>query len=319
MNKPLDLTIRKKTGISIHQQLVTQLAMQITSGQLPAGSKLPSVRQMSRKLGIHYNTCLTVYRKLEQDGLIEIKQGSGVKVAQVDTQNGVPMIEHFELNEMARYFIKEALKRGYAWEEIRHAANNIHDEIVKGKQTTLIWVDEHANILPVFEAELKQAFDCPLAGLTFDGVARLPEESDYCFVVSRYHVQELQRTLKKHFPNQQHQIIVVDVTGGRDEVEYVKQLPSGALMIIVSHSTIVLQQAEAVVAALRGHDLLLRTVLNSEGEDEIKKAIRHGQFVLADVLNAPIAKSITKKPVHTLKLIPEGELAKIREALSTEG
>lgn len=327
-HKPLELTIRKKTGISIHQQLVTQLAMQITSGLLPAGSKLPSVRQLSKKLGIHYNTCLAVYRKLEEDGLIEIRQGSGVKVAAIETRSDIPAMEHFELNEMARYFIKQALKRGYTWDEIRTAAASVHHELSGSKTQTLVWVDEHPNIIPVFTAELEQAFPhANVQGFSLESLqkpaAKTLIQGKPIYVVSRYHLAALQKTLAQHNADQSSEIIVVDVTGGREEADYVKQLPPGALMVIVSRSAIVLQQAEAVVAAIRGHDLLLRTVLHSDGPegedvDEVKKALRHGQFVLTDVLNAPLVKSLTKKPVHTLKLIPDEEVSRIRTAISEQ-
>lgn len=62
----MEISIQKGTSISLHEQLVTQISMQIASGILKPGAKLPSIRALSQKLGIHHNTCLNAYKELEK-------------------------------------------------------------------------------------------------------------------------------------------------------------------------------------------------------------------------------------------------------------
>lgn len=80
-----EITLQKDSGISVHQQLVTQLAMQIAGGQLAPGEKLPSIRSLGKRLGVHYNTCLGAYQELQELGMLVLKRGSGAQVATFDS------------------------------------------------------------------------------------------------------------------------------------------------------------------------------------------------------------------------------------------
>ena len=53
----------------------------IASGRLSADSKMPSVRDMSDRVGCHRNTALKAYQTLESDGILCAKLGSGFYVS----------------------------------------------------------------------------------------------------------------------------------------------------------------------------------------------------------------------------------------------
>ncbi|MFH1765478.1 MAG: GntR family transcriptional regulator [Gemmatimonadota bacterium] len=53
----------------------------ITSGALVTGTSLPSVRQLAGDLGVNLNTIARAYRLLEDEGFLDIRGRSGVKVA----------------------------------------------------------------------------------------------------------------------------------------------------------------------------------------------------------------------------------------------
>jgi GntR family transcriptional regulator len=56
----------------------------IARGTLKAGEKLPSIREMSRELGISPITVKRSYRDLEQEGYIVTRAGLGSFIAEVD-------------------------------------------------------------------------------------------------------------------------------------------------------------------------------------------------------------------------------------------
>lgn len=66
--------------ISIREQLVTQVVLGVLSGDLPAGQRLPSTRDLARRFDLHPNTISAAYRELEQAGWLEPRHGSGVFV-----------------------------------------------------------------------------------------------------------------------------------------------------------------------------------------------------------------------------------------------
>src|SRR5580658_9398780 len=66
--------------VSLPDQIATQLRMAVLSGELRPGERLPSVRALARRFGLHHNTVSTAYRRLEQEGWVEVRRGSGVYV-----------------------------------------------------------------------------------------------------------------------------------------------------------------------------------------------------------------------------------------------
>jgi GntR family transcriptional regulator len=78
-----DLTIDRAGEIPIGVQLAWGLRARIGDGRLTPGQRLPGLRELAEMLGINANTARTVYQRLEQEGLIDSRQGTGTFVASV--------------------------------------------------------------------------------------------------------------------------------------------------------------------------------------------------------------------------------------------
>jgi DNA-binding transcriptional regulator YhcF (GntR family) len=52
------------------EQVRRQIAARVVSGELPAGTRLPTVRALADEVGLAVNTVARVYRELESDGVI---------------------------------------------------------------------------------------------------------------------------------------------------------------------------------------------------------------------------------------------------------
>ncbi|WP_339720322.1 GntR family transcriptional regulator [uncultured Paraglaciecola sp.] len=66
----------------IFKQIVDGIRMEIACGNLPVGSKLPSVRGLAMQLTINANTVAKAYNELTSQGLLEARQGLGLFVSQ---------------------------------------------------------------------------------------------------------------------------------------------------------------------------------------------------------------------------------------------
>ena len=73
----LDLRSRK----SIYEQIMDNLKELIMTGKLPFGTKLPSVRELSKQISVNPNTVQKAYRELERQGYIYTQSGMGTFVA----------------------------------------------------------------------------------------------------------------------------------------------------------------------------------------------------------------------------------------------
>ncbi len=62
----------------IYEQITEKFRTLIYQGALPAGSRLPSVRQLAMELSINPNTIQRAYMTLEQEGLIYPVRGKGI-------------------------------------------------------------------------------------------------------------------------------------------------------------------------------------------------------------------------------------------------
>ncbi len=73
--------LERADDLPVGAQLGWRLRVLIASGELAAGDRLPGVRELATGSGVNVNTARAVYRHLEDDGLIESRQGHGTFVA----------------------------------------------------------------------------------------------------------------------------------------------------------------------------------------------------------------------------------------------
>ena len=61
----------------IFEQVVFQVKSAVARGELAAGDKLPSVRELAKEVAVNPNTIARAYEALESQGVIVRRQGSG--------------------------------------------------------------------------------------------------------------------------------------------------------------------------------------------------------------------------------------------------
>lgn len=76
----MHIEIQRKDEISLSQQIYLSIVGHIHSGLLQEGIQLPSVRDLSKQLGVSLVTVVKAYKKLEEDGFITSAQGKGTFV-----------------------------------------------------------------------------------------------------------------------------------------------------------------------------------------------------------------------------------------------
>jgi DNA-binding transcriptional regulator YhcF (GntR family) len=86
----MELSIDPASDEAPYEQLRTQIASRAASGDLPAGTKLATVRQLAADLGLAANTVARAYRELEADGVVETlgRRGTFVSSAVLHQRSG---------------------------------------------------------------------------------------------------------------------------------------------------------------------------------------------------------------------------------------
>lgn len=81
--KSLNLKITRER---LYEQVVQQLQLLISTGELQPGDKLPPERQLAEQLGVSRTVIREAIKTLEQRGLVKVLTGSGTYVSQMEPQ-----------------------------------------------------------------------------------------------------------------------------------------------------------------------------------------------------------------------------------------
>lgn len=68
----------------LFEQIRVALIEAVRDGSLPAGTRLPTVRELAGQLGLAVNTVARAYRELETGGIVETRGRFGTFVASAD-------------------------------------------------------------------------------------------------------------------------------------------------------------------------------------------------------------------------------------------
>ena len=115
------IRIDSSNATPVFEQLRMQILGLVRSGELIAGTKIPTVRGLAEELKIAPNTVAKTYRELEQQGVIETRGRSGSFVASGGDPSRdiaaraatefVKTVRSIGLDdEQARAFVESALK-----------------------------------------------------------------------------------------------------------------------------------------------------------------------------------------------------------------
>ena len=112
--------IDPRSATPLYAQISNRLRVAIAAGELQPGTGLPSVRQLAGQLRINPATVVQAYRDLEAEGFVDMRQGAGTFVREVDAPRRVSE-RQAEARRLVRAMMAEAGRLGLAAGELRAA------------------------------------------------------------------------------------------------------------------------------------------------------------------------------------------------------
>lgn len=82
MDDPLTDPVVRQDGVALWRQIARRIQAEIASGDLQAGTKLPTEAEMSSRFGVNRHTVRRALEELSRDGLVRVEQGRGSFVAE---------------------------------------------------------------------------------------------------------------------------------------------------------------------------------------------------------------------------------------------
>lgn len=307
----MKISINRDSEVAIRDQLVDQIGLQIASGSLKPEEKLPSVRALAGRLGIHYNTVSSAYNHLADVGLLEVRQGSGVRVAGKLRRRDLDL-KGATLDEMVCGFLPMVAEHGFSRAELKSA---MEKALEQERVRRILVVDRNPDFHPLLLAELQPHLSLPIEPITVSDLGKQRNLiADSLVVTSLYHLIALREL--ELVPTR---LVVCNVEPGRAEIDAVLHLPAGSLVLIVSVSPTLLKMANNVMAAVRGNEVAVRTIALDDRK-ELEYSIPYAKLVVCDGPSKETVKGLAGRiPVQVFRLYSATTVELIKERLEKWG
>lgn len=301
----MDIALNRKGGVPLRDQLLTQLELKILGGTIAPGERLPSVRALARRLGLHANTVSAAYRDLQAAGHVELRRGAGVYV-----RSGAPatLDEARGLDEMIRLTLSAAFRKGHDGAEIRKA---VERWLRAAPPERVVIVDPREDTLELLAHEVRQALGVPVQGCTLEALRQEPALlSGALGLVLPYHAAKVVRLV----PGAALEVVHVELA--TDDRDAVLDLPAGATVLLVSRSPLVLSFAAALIGGLRGDEVHVEARALRQ-RAAWRRLLPAADLVLVDALASEAVRAERPRRLRELRLLGPTTLTHVRNALST--
>lgn len=290
------LWISRRASVPIREQLNAQLTLGILSRKLRPGERLPSVRDLARRLRIHPNTVSAVYHDLSLRGWVQTRHGSGVFV-----NESVHRAGERGLTTFVREWVNAASARGFSLDAILAELQRLQQS--NADTSDLIVVDPDVEFARILANEITEAVGRYIGCAGCEPVTIANASQVF---VNAGSVGQLAGLLDGRSFHTVHIRSMQDVVAGQTR-------PAGPVLIgVVSRSKSVLSWAPTLLSAL-GFDsesLVLRNPADSDWQ--------HG-LSTCDVLACDVcaAKELPDnlRPI-TFRLVTEDSLAEVRSLVT---
>jgi GntR family transcriptional regulator len=97
----MDVKVDREDPRCLHDQVAAQIRRAIADGEVKPGERLPPARHLAAVMHVNTNTILRALRLLRDEGLLELRQGRGIRVSGTP-QRGALLAKAIELVKLSR-------------------------------------------------------------------------------------------------------------------------------------------------------------------------------------------------------------------------
>lgn len=288
--------LSKNSEASLREQLLTQIVLGILSGDLKSGEKLPSVRELSRRYGIHANTVSAAYRDLAARGWAESRKGSGLYVRPVESTAPGDV----SLDQLISHFLSETRARGFSMAEVRA---RIEPYLAAPPVRRVLVAEPEPELRDILVAELRPHVALPVSGVALDGP--IPAK-DAAVVALTSRAAQLKASLAPGVP--------CHLLRPRSVAEYFEgqqRPPAHTLIGVASASPEILRHSRQILSAAGLNPDALE--FRDAREPGWQRGLNLCTFVIADVVTAP--RLPRGCPVRVARIIQESSVEELRAFL----
>lgn len=103
-------------NIPIYLQVINKIKLDVITGKLNPGDKMPSTRDLAKEIGINPNTASRVYKEMESLGLCFKKRGLGTFIT--ESKEIVETIKDEMADQLIQEFVGGMVKLGFSYDDM---------------------------------------------------------------------------------------------------------------------------------------------------------------------------------------------------------
>ncbi|MBI5581610.1 MAG: GntR family transcriptional regulator [Deltaproteobacteria bacterium] len=202
----MDLKLNRKNQLPVHAQLKAQLVYLIQSGQMRAGTQLPTVRQLAGFLRVNRNTVSKVFSEMQREGFLSCEPGRGTFVSAAKAKSESKVESMHKLLAVVDEALDRAGKLGFSPEELfltLYARTQALPVTPGGeREVKALFIECSRPELELFSAELKKELRIQVDSMLVGDFAKAVEQdleslNRYALIITTfYHIREVQSLLE---------------------------------------------------------------------------------------------------------------------------
>jgi len=196
-----DLRLATDDPAPVYQQLVDQLRLLVTTGELSPGSRLPSARHLAANLGVNRNTALRAYMVLAREGLFEGRRGGGTVVIGPtrETRTGVRVPP--QLAEQISQLVASTSELGVKTGDLLAYISRQFDVRARRSDLRVAFVECNPESLDHYVGRIQEEFGVSVTPVLLSDVAERSRKGGLhevdCIVSTFFHLSEVRRLLRE--------------------------------------------------------------------------------------------------------------------------
>jgi DNA-binding transcriptional regulator YhcF (GntR family) len=237
----MQIRISKDSEVPVHEQIAEQIIFLIATEELKPGQGLPSVRELARRLKVHYNTVSHVYADLVRRSWLAGKKGSRLMVRPQDEFTRVTRAQ--DLDSMINAVIRVAREGGHSLQELR---KRVRERLLEQPPDHLLVIEDDLGLRQLLQEEIKAGVRWPVRGcsrqeLSFNAglaIGALP-------VSAQFNLCDVAPLLPKTRP-----VVCLTYSVADHQLRQIQELRDPSIIAMVSVSESFLRTARGLLAPL---------------------------------------------------------------------
>ncbi len=295
--------ISRQSSIPVREQLSAQILFGILSRRRAPGERLPSVRDLARRIEVHPNTVSAAYQDLAARGWVVRKAGSGVFVCDIDHR-----VREEGVHAFTEAWVEEGRARGFSLEALSAAfEKSLQKRRSPGEPRHLLVIHPDGNLARILAAEIQEAIGGAVHAAALDDASQTADFESAPLLTTTSGAAAVSQLRPEG-----HRLIALKSV--EEMIAGLGRPASPMLIGIVSRSEIVLKWASMLIPALglAGSDVLQRNPALPGWRDGLGAC----DLIAADILAArELPKTLC--PI-VLRLVAESFLGEARRLVTAK-